>query len=174
MKKTSLILLSTLLFLFSTIAKAEFNDGVVAYTMQDFDKAFPVFQSLAETSDHAMAQYWLGMMYLKGQGVEQDYENAGKWFRKAAEQRIPQAQYKLGDLYYRGNGLPKDYESAYIWFKVGESHQHELSINAINKAKNKLSDEEMKEADKLIPDYIAKFGPREDIDPSQPIKISNE
>lgn len=173
MKKTSL-LLATLFIFISGIAKAEFNDGVVAYTMQDFDRAFPIFQSLAETSDHAMAQYWLGMMYLKGQGVEQDYENAGKWFRKAAEQRIPQAQYKLGDLYYRGNGLPKDYESAYIWFKVGASHKHELSINSIKKAQNKLSDEEMNEADKLITEYVTKFGPSEDIDPTQPIKISNE
>ena len=173
MKKISLILAS--LFLgFSTLVRADFNDGVVAYTMQDFDKAFPVFQSLAETSDHAMAQYWLGMMCLKGQGVEQDYENAGKWFRKAAEQGIPQAQYKLGDLYYRGNGLPKDYESAYIWFSVGASHHHELSINAIEKAKNKLSEEERSEADKLIQDYVVKYGPKEDIDPTQPIRISNE
>ncbi len=173
MKKISLTL-ALLILGFSSVARADFNDGVVAYTMQDFNKAFPVFQSLAETSDHAMAQYWLGMMYLKGQGVEQDYENAGKWFRKSAEHGVPQAQYKLGELYYQGNGLPKDYESAYIWYKVGASHKHELSVNAIDKAKNKLSSEELSEADKVVNDYVAKFGPREDIDPTKPIKISNE
>lgn len=173
MKKISL-LFALLLFGFSSLARADFNDGVVAYTMQDFNKAFPIFQSLAETSDHAMAQYWLGMMYLKGQGVEQDYENAGKWFRKAAEQGIPQAQYKLGELYYRGNGLPKDYEFAYIWYKVGASHKHELSMNSIDKAMNKLSTEELSEADKVVNDYVVKYGPSEDIDPTQPIKISNE
>jgi TPR repeat protein len=173
MKKISIIL-STLLIFLSTSARSDFNDGVVAYTMQDFDRAFPVFQSLAETSDHGMAQYWLGMMYLKGQGVEQDYENAGKWFRRAAEQSVPQAQYRLGNLYYQGNGLPKDYESAYIWFSVGASHKHELSTNAISKAENKLSAEEKREADKIISDYVKRFGPQENFDPSQPIRISNE
>ena len=59
-------------------------------------------QSLAETSDHGFAQYYMGMMYLKGQGVDQDYEAASNWFRKASEKNIPQAQYKLGDLYFKG------------------------------------------------------------------------
>ena len=173
MKKISLIF-ALLIFGLPSLARADFNDGVVAYTMQDFDKAFPIFQSLAETSDHAMAQYWLGMMYLKGQGVQQDYEKAGEWFLKAAEHGVPQAQYKLAELYYRGNGLPKDYESAYIWYKVGASHNHELSLNAVDKAMNKLSSEELSEADKVVNDYVVKYGPKEDFDPSQPIQISNE
>jgi TPR repeat protein len=164
-----------LLFIIITSpARADFNDGVVAYLMGDYDKAFTTMQSLAETSDHGFAQYYMGMMYMKGQGVEQDYKNAGKWFRKASEKNIPQAQYKLGDLYFKGRGVPKDYEYAYVWYSVGASHEHQLSKSAINKAKAKLSDEELGEADKLIATYVKKYGPKEDIDPSKPIKIDNE
>ncbi len=173
MKKISpiFILLFTLI---TSAAHADFNDGVVAYMMGDYDKAFTTMQSLAETSDHGYAQYYMGMMYMKGQGVEQDYKTAGKWFRKASEKSIPQAQYKLGDLYFKGRGLPKDFESAYIWFSVGASHAHKLSETAIDKAKAKLSEEELKEANKVIATYVKKYGPKEEVDPKQPIKIENQ
>jgi TPR repeat protein len=154
--------------------RADFNDGVVSYVMGDYDKAFKTMQSLAETSDHGYAQYYMGMMYMQGQGVEQDYKNAGEWFRKASEKSIPAAQYKLGNLYFKGRGVPKDFEYAYVWFSVGASHKHQLSVDAINKAKKKLSDEELGEADKLITTYVKKYGPKDDVDPNEPIKIDNE
>ena len=137
-------LLFLLIYTVTTAVRADFNDGVVAYLMADYEKAFTTMQSLAETSDHGFAQYYMGMMYLKGQGVDQDYEAASNWFRKASEKNIPQAQYKLGDLYFKGRGVPKDYEYAYIWYSVGASHKHELSEKSVKKAKNKLSDEELK------------------------------
>ncbi len=173
MKKIGLILilLSTII---TTPARADFNDGVVTYLMGDYDKAFTTMQSLAETSDHGYAQYYLGMMYMKGQGVEQDYKLAGEWFRKAAEKSIPQAQYKLGDLYFKGRGVPKDYEFAYVWFSVGSAHNHKLSMAAVDKAKAKLSEEELKAADKLIAKYVKQYGPKEDVDPNEPIKVENE
>ncbi len=173
MKKIS-PLLFLILSLITSLARADFNNGIVAYTMGDYDKAFTTMQSLAETSDHGYAQYWMGMMYMKGQGVEQDYKLAGEWFRKASEKSIPQAQHKLGNLYFKGRGVPKDYEYAYVWFSVGAAHEHKLSVNAINKAKEKLSEEELGEADKLIAKYVKQYGPKEDIDPNEPIKVDNE
>jgi len=167
-------LLFLLIYTITTTVRADFNDGVVAYLMADYDKAFTTMQSLAETSDHGYAQYYMGMMYLKGQGVDQDYEAASNWFRKASEKNIPQAQHKLGDLYFKGRGVPKDYEYAYIWYSVGASHKHKLSEKSVKKAKGKLSDEELKEAGKVIATYIKKYGPSKDIDPTKPIKIENE
>jgi len=170
--------LSPFVILFFTIISspvyADFNTGVISYLSGEYDKSFKTMQSLAETSDHGYAQYYLGMMYMKGQGVEQDYKNAGEWFRKASEKSIPQAQYKLGDLYFKGRGVPKDFEYAYIWFSVGASHAHKLSVSSIEKAKTKLSEEELKEADKVIVTYVKKYGPKEDVDPNQPINIDNQ
>ena len=103
---------------------------------------------------------------MKGQGVEQDYEEASKWLRKASENRLPNAQYKLANLYAQGKGVPKDYEFAYIWYSVGASHNHQLSMNALDKAKSNLSEEEYNEAQKVIADYIKKYGPPPE-DPNQ-------
>jgi hypothetical protein len=167
-------LLFLLIYTITTTVRADFNDGVVAYLMADYEKAFSTMQSLAETSDHGYAQYYMAMMYLKGQGVDQNYKVASEWFRRASEKNIPQAQYKLGDLYFNGRGVPKDYENAYIWYSVGASHKHELSVSSVKKAKEKLSDDELKEADKVIATYIKKYGPSKDFDPTKPIKVDNE
>ena len=160
-----------LLLLTSTASKADFNDGVVAYLTGDYDTAFNTMMSLADSTNDAMAQYWLGVMYLKGQGVEQNYEEAAKWLRLSAQQSIPNAQYKLAGLYSDGNGVPQDNEYAYIWYSVGASHQHEKSSQAIADAKAKLSSEELAEADKAIPEFIEKFGPKPEKDPNKPVQL---
>lgn len=54
---------------------------------------------LAEKGD-TEAQVELGICYYSGEGVEQDYEKAEMWLRKAAEQGDALALYNLGELYY--------------------------------------------------------------------------
>ena len=49
-----------------------------------------------------MAQKNLGVAYAKGQGVTQDYQEALKWFRLAAEQGFPPAQCCLALMYAKG------------------------------------------------------------------------
>ena len=50
------------------------------------------------------AQYNLGLMYDKGQGVAQDDSAAMKWYRMAADQGHAGAQYNLGVMYRQGRG----------------------------------------------------------------------
>ena len=57
-------------------------------------------------------------MYGKGQGVTQNYAEAVKWFRFAADQGDASAQYALGLMYGNGRGVPHDYVSAYMWFNL--------------------------------------------------------
>ena len=52
-------------------------------------------RSLANAGD-ATAEYNLGSMYYKGEGVIKDYKEAVKWFTKAAEQGFAMAQFTLG------------------------------------------------------------------------------
>lgn len=51
---------------------------------------------------NAEAQYKLGLMYDNGDGVTQDYSEAVKWIRKAAQQELTDAQEflkKLGETW---------------------------------------------------------------------------
>ena len=65
----------------------------------------------------ARAQSNLGVSYQEGWGVPQDYEEAAKWFRKAAEQGYARAQYYLGILYANGDGVPKNHVKSIKWFR---------------------------------------------------------
>ena len=56
-------------------------------------------------------------MYHEGQGVPQDYTEAMKWFRKAAEHGVAEAQFSLGALHLRGDGVPQDYAKAVKWWR---------------------------------------------------------
>jgi TPR repeat protein len=169
MKKIYVVCL--LMLMAAGTARADFNDGVVAYIGGDYETAYNTMISISKTDEkNALAQYYLGMMYFKGQGVEKNYEEAGKWFRKAAENRLPQAQYKLAELYTDGEGVPRDFEFAYIWYSVGAAHKHKLSQNAVEKARTKLSKNELGEADKMVAEFIGKYGPtKEDAAQAQPV-----
>ena len=47
-------------------------------------------------------------MYRDGEGVPQNYKEAVRWYRKAAEQGYVRTQYTLGVMYRDGEGVPKD------------------------------------------------------------------
>ncbi len=61
-------------------------------------------------------------MYEKGQGVILDYEEAFKWYQKAAVNGYAKAQSNLGFLYMHGHGVLKSYENAYAWWEVATAN----------------------------------------------------
>ena len=85
-------------------AWADFDDGLAAYNRGDFATALVEFTPLAEQGV-AAAQYILGVMYRKGQGVAQHDAEAVKWYRLAAEQGHTFAQSNLGFMYDKGHGV---------------------------------------------------------------------
>jgi uncharacterized protein len=56
-------------------------------------------------------------MLFKGDGVDQDVEQALRWYEKAAEQGLPEAQTALGDLFVAGQGVSADRETARAWYE---------------------------------------------------------
>jgi TPR repeat protein len=104
-----------LLLLVSTVLRADFEAGLNAYNAGDYATALKEWQPLADQgAPHA--QYNLGLMYARGQGVRQDFSKAADYYRKSAEQGIVEAEYNLGVLYSNGEGVPKDESEASKWF----------------------------------------------------------
>ncbi|MCI0666451.1 MAG: sel1 repeat family protein [Methylococcaceae bacterium] len=63
-----------------------------------------------------MAQYFLGQMYRKGEGVEKNPQEAVNWYRKAAQQDNRLAQYNMGWMYDIGDGLEQNLDEAIAWY----------------------------------------------------------
>jgi hypothetical protein len=71
----------------------------------------------AELGD-SHAQYTLGLDYHDGNhGLPQDFAEALRWYRKAAEQGFAPAQNNLGALYWMGEGVPQDRAEAVRWHR---------------------------------------------------------
>ncbi|HIB42688.1 MAG TPA: hypothetical protein EYO37_01705 [Nitrospina sp.] len=86
-----------------------------AISRGDYKTAFEIWLSLAKRGNNA-AQFNLGLMYDKGDGVNQDFSKAVKWYRLAAIQGNADAQLNLGLMYYNGVGVPKNYKRAARWY----------------------------------------------------------
>lgn len=83
------------------------EQGLALYKEGEFEKALELWRPLADQG-YARAQSDLGMAYVFGKGVGQDYAQAVTWYRKAADQGNAEAQYNLGVMYANGQGLTKD------------------------------------------------------------------
>jgi TPR repeat protein len=69
-------------------------------------------------------------MYYRGVGVLEDYEEAAKWYEKAAEQGNVEAQFHLGLMRAHGHGIAQNDEEAVKWFrKAAEQGNAEAQYN---------------------------------------------
>jgi TPR repeat protein len=87
--------------------------GILAVSGWAVDKVTysPELLKNAELGD-ATSQCNLGVCYLNGTEVNQDYKESVKWFKKAAEQGNAVAQYYLGICYFNGTEVRKDEKEA--------------------------------------------------------------
>ena len=94
------------------------EDGLDAYRLGEWDKAFAVLQPLAQAGNPA-AQEKIGRLYQRGKGVERDYALAAQWYRRAADQGESQAQTRLAMMLRYGIGPRHDYAEAMKWYRAG-------------------------------------------------------
>ena len=109
-----------IIFILSQIAcpvlADDFQDGLDAASRGDYKTAFNKWEPLAKRGS-ALAQFNLGLMYDKGEGVKRNYKKASKWYKLAAKQNIASAQYNLGILYSKGKGVRQSFKKALMFDK---------------------------------------------------------
>ncbi len=116
---------------------------------RDLNEASQFFQSAADHGD-AFGEYLLGQVKLE----RQDFTGAGVWFRKAANQGLPQAQAQLARLLRDGQGVAVDKFEAYIWMLLSndagnrrvvgdlQGLEAELGTNQVEQAKTRAREME--------------------------------
>ena len=92
----------------------------------------------------------MGWLYQNGQGVQQNYNEAAKWFRMAAEQGNAYAQSKLGVLYFKGKGVSKNYVHSHLWINLAASQDENESYESMLDLVDELmTPEQIAEAQRL-------------------------
>lgn len=79
------------------------------------EEAIPILLKLVKV-DFPPAQYLLGSMYSRGEGVEKDEKKAFHWISSAAYYGFAEAQNSLGLMYDEGWGVRKNDETAAHWY----------------------------------------------------------
>jgi localization factor PodJL len=71
----------------------------------------PVLRSAALRGD-ATAAYEIGLRYAEGRGVASNYDEAAKWYDRAAQAGVVPAVFRLGTLYEKGLSVNRDLDIA--------------------------------------------------------------
>jgi len=119
-----------------------------AYKKGDYRTAARDLRALAEKGE-AKAQYRLGVLYDKGQGVKQDRAKAARWYTKAAKQGFIPAQYNLAILYYNGQGVEQDLVLAYAWLQVTIARGYRQAKTARDAVAAQMTPKQVKDAKEM-------------------------
>jgi uncharacterized protein len=105
-----------------------------------------LYQKVAENSSNRIAQFSLGMAYLRGRGVPRDELAAVRWIDASARQGWPWAQLQLGDMFRQGTGVPRVRNEAYLWYSIAARNTIAAAVDRANALRNELA-REMAQAD---------------------------
>ena len=111
------------------------HHGVAVGDALDFVESAQWYRKAAD-QDHTLAQYNLGVMFARGQGMPQNDHLSAHWMRKAAEGGDAAAQHNLGGRHHRAslNGSQTDATEsrieAFRWFQHAAAQGYGDSVTA--------------------------------------------
>ncbi len=109
---------------------------------------------------NAKAQYNLGHMYDRGEGVSKDYKEAVRWFQLSAVQGYAPAQHNLGMMYAMGQSVPQDDIQAYMWLSLATLQltdgDYEVFVATRDAVAKEMTSEQIERAEKLVREWKPK------------------
>jgi len=109
---------------------------------RDLAGASVLFQQAAEKGNRR-AQYQLGLLYARGDGVRKNLIRARELLHKAAMQGHPKAQFYLGQMYLFGDGGEKDNIKATMWFWIATTLGDRFAKDSLRVMSSKISPREL-------------------------------
>ena len=116
---------------------AKYNLGSLYLNNKDYDNAAKWLKAAAEDDENAAAFNDLGYMYEMGLGVNKNYLEAVKYYRKAAAKGYAVAMFNLGEAYNSGTGVVQDKAQAADWYRKAAAKGYKPAQDALDKL-NKL------------------------------------
>ncbi len=153
------------------IKNKEFSNALSRFESEDYKKSVSLFEELANQGDRA-AQYNLGIIYEIGVGGLRDDRRAEDWYRKAAENGLPEAQFCLATIlaadymqqtqnydYFPDIGnttldeRERRFVDAYKWLLLAKQAKHPLAINALRRLLKNMTKSQIEAAKRLAREW---------------------
>ena len=111
---------------------------------------------MVSTGCRTTAQVNLGRVYEDGRDVPQDYSEAAKWYRLAAEQGQASAQSNLALMYRQGRGVPQDFIQAHMWWNLVAMQGDKGAAASRDAIAKRMTPAEVAEAEKMAREWTEK------------------
>ncbi|MHB8425422.1 MAG: tetratricopeptide repeat protein [Gammaproteobacteria bacterium] len=91
-------------------------------------------QLLRSAAEHGVvdAQMEIGDLYLNGDRVPRDYQEAMKWFRQAMYRKHDPGTFKVGMMYANGFGVRQNYMTAYQFIKPLADKRYKPAVEILD------------------------------------------
>ena len=119
----------------------------------EYRQAVDIWLPLAEEGD-AEAQYYMGVVYKDGLGVEINYDQFRYWTSRSAFQGSPSAMFNLGIMYEYSLGVNEDKNKAFLWYSRAAQ---EGDVEASVRAGRMIRGDDFLCEDQLNCDYIVEY-----------------
>ncbi len=105
----------------------------------DYKKAFDYYNRVAKSESTDLkdrdainlSKIALGMMYIKGHGIESSPETGLEYFTSASDNGSAKASYYIGQIYENGIGVDRDYEKAMEFYLKAAEYDYAPALNQI-------------------------------------------
>lgn len=113
-----------------TEARKIYSQGLQYLQQENYQPAGEYITRAAEMGDSA-AQCQLGFLYENGFFGETNNGEAIRWYKKSADQLLPQGQFRLGACFQLGKGVEQDWETSAWLFEQAANRGHSDAAAAL-------------------------------------------
>ena len=117
--------------------------------MPDGRKAVQWYTQAAKQA-YGPAERALGLLYLNGNTVPQDYALAHKWLERGAHDGSARAQLALGRMFEKGLGGAPDPIMAYVWYDFAAARGNTVAGKRRSRLDHTLSRAQLAEAQHIV------------------------
>ena len=109
------------------------DDALTTYRRGGYVEALAKLSAIAARRDPE-AEYWIGAIYEKGEGVPRDLAAAARWYGLAADQGFAAAAFRLGLFYDAGKGVTANRAMALQLYQTAAKLGHLDAMRAVGMA----------------------------------------
>ncbi len=96
-----------------------------------------------------------------GRGVPQNYAEAAKWYRLAADGGYDKARFNLALMYNNGTGVTQDYIQAHKWYNLAAARlppgeDRDMAVSNRDQIEKLMTPEQIAEAQRLAREWKPK------------------
>ncbi|MGD2171270.1 MAG: hypothetical protein PVI70_17600 [Gammaproteobacteria bacterium] len=99
----------------------------------------------------------LGELFSKEARAPGDFEQAFKWYEKAAKKGSRRAQHRLGAMYARGQGTARDYAKAYAWCMIAKLRDSKRARRKLSCIEARMRPQQLERGKRLARVYFEKY-----------------